>query len=316
MKIKAVHFRYFRAGEHHDFLTLFRNRLDGSPTVKAIVIAEYGQFVTLLTEEGDLINLIRKSLLTEQIAEADRRVDRCIVGMRALVTGALHHFNPDVVRAAQSLAMRFDAFGALTQQSYREESDLVRLLIADLQSSAYADQVTLVGLTDWVTELLLAENEFESLMQSRGDEYMGKPSGTLQAVRTAIEAVYHTMTERINAAALVGDSPAEINAFIERLNIDVEYANEHCHHHARKDLGAGDHTVIEPIDTQQYTGEPVTPLTKVYYKDEGKPTEKLVFAKDYEVTYRNNIQVGMAELIVHGKGLYRGQKRIAFMIAR
>jgi hypothetical protein len=86
--------------------------------------------------------------------------------------------------------------------------------------------------------------------------------------------------------------------------------------HAKKDLSAGDHTVIEPIDTQPYTERAVTPIPKVHYREEGKPTENLALGKDFAVTYKNNINVGMAELTVHGKGAYKGAKTTTFMIAR
>ncbi|MDR1680943.1 MAG: hypothetical protein LBS12_04075 [Prevotellaceae bacterium] len=39
----------------------------------------------------------------------------------------------------------------------------------------------------------------------------------------AIEAKYYPMTQRIEAAAIMSDDPTVINAFIDRLNIDVDY---------------------------------------------------------------------------------------------
>jgi hypothetical protein len=87
-------------------------------------------------------------------------------------------------------------------------------------------------------------------------------------------------------------------------------------HRALKDLGKGDHTVIEPIDTQAYTGRPVTVVPKAHYREEGKPTEPLTLGKDFSVTYKNNVNVGMAELTIHGKGKYRGAKTATFNIAR
>ncbi|MDR1455786.1 MAG: hypothetical protein LBJ01_09055, partial [Tannerella sp.] len=58
------------------------------------------------------------------------------------------------------------------------------------------------------------------------------------------------------------------------------------------------------------------PLTKVYFREEGHPTLELVFAKDYYVTYRNNIEVGTATMTIHGKVAYRGQVTVKFNIAR
>ncbi|MDR3261023.1 MAG: hypothetical protein LBT78_04225 [Tannerella sp.] len=40
-----------------------------------------------------------------------------------------------------------------------------------------------------------------------------------------------------------------------------------------------------------------------------------VNSKDFTVTYRKNIEVGTADLIIHGKGAYKGTKTVTFNIA-
>jgi hypothetical protein len=79
----------------------------------------------------------------------------------------------------------------------------------------------------------------------------------------------------------------------------------------------GDHTVIEPIDTQPYVeNRPATPVPVVHYREDDKETVRLSLGKDFDVTYKNNDKVGMAELTIHGKGDYKGQKGTTFRIAR
>jgi hypothetical protein len=53
----------------------------------------------------------------------------------------------------------------------------------------------------------------------------------------------------------------------------------------------------------------------VLYRIDGKPTLTLSLGKDFSVTFKNNIKVGMAEVTVHGKGEYKGTKSTTFMIA-
>jgi hypothetical protein len=123
-----------------------------------------------------------------------------------------------------------------------------------------------------------------------------------------------TLSQRCDGTAIT--TSGAYDEFINKLNVQVAYFNEHNHRAARKDLGEGEHTVIEPIATQQYTEKAVTPLPKAYYREEGKPTVELVFAKDFSLTYKNNINVGTAEVTLHGKGAYKGQKTVTFNIAR
>jgi hypothetical protein len=41
---------------------------------------------------------------------------------------------------------------------------------------------------------------------------------------------------------------------------------------------------------------------------------ELEFTKDYDITYRENVEVGEAALIVHGKGHYTGHYETTFHI--
>ena len=315
-KILAALLHFFRNDAHYEYMIVFRNLLQKFPAVQAIVAALFPEFAALLAQEEALVNFMHKSDYTKKIAEADHRVDNTVTGMRALIAAALHHFDPAWQEAAQSLKNRFDAFGDIAKKSYEEETADVNLLIGDLNSPAYAANVALIGMTPWVTELQYAINLFMDLMGQRNVETAGKPQGRLKDVRHEIDRVYHNMTDRIGAAAIMDDTDA-YTQFINELNAEITYFNEHATHRAaKKDLGAGDHCVIEPVATQQYTGKEVTPLSNAWYRRDGKETEKLYLGKDFSVTYKNNVNVGTAELTLHGKGAYRGQKTVTFNIAR
>jgi hypothetical protein len=122
------------------------------------------------------------------------------------------------------------------------------------------------------------------------------------------------MERIIDANAVVGAS-GDFAAFIDLLNPVIDHLNDEFHH-AKKDLGVGDHTVIEPLPVQSYTERPVTPLPEVHYREGDKETKRLYLGKDFSITYKNNIEVGQAELTIHGKGDYKGQKSLSFHIAR
>jgi hypothetical protein len=50
-------------------------------------------------------------------------------------------------------------------------------------------------------------------------------------------------------------------------------------------------------------------LPEVFYEG-----EKLVFSKDYDLTYGKNNAPGTASVSIHGKGAYKGVKNISFNI--
>jgi hypothetical protein len=73
-------------------------------------------------------------------------------------------------------------------------------------------------------------------------------------------------------------------------------------------------TSVKPIPTQTYTGQAITPIPTVLLKTANGKEKELRFTTDFYVTYKNNIQVGEAKLIVHGKGKYGGSYVSTFHI--
>ena len=66
---------------------------------------------------------------------------------------------------------------------------------------------------------------------------------------------------------------------------------------------------VSGIAQQTYKGTPITPLPILIMFNNA-----LVFSKDYDLSYSNNINVGTAFITVTGKGNYTGTKRISFNI--
>jgi hypothetical protein len=67
--------------------------------------------------------------------------------------------------------------------------------------------------------------------------------------------------------------------------------------------------VTEPIPRQEYTGKVITPIPVAYYEG-----VELAFAKDFNLTYKHNIKVGEATVILHGKGKFTGINERQFNI--
>jgi hypothetical protein len=314
-QIITVHLTRFQLEYHYEFLVVLRDLLLASPSAMAIVGTDYDKLLVQIEKEKQLIDAMRKSDLTQSIADADQRIDRDVTGMNSIIDAGLHHFDTATVEAARSLHNRFRSFGDITRKSYELQIADVNILVEDLQSVRYADKVALLGLAPWVTELAAAEVAFEDLISRRNTEYAGKPAEHFQDVRRESEALYHRITLRLNSSAVINPDPA-CDTFIGELNARIEYFNTHYRHHARRNIGAADRCVIEEIPVQAYTGKAITPIPRAYYREEGKPTAELVFAHDFYVTYRNNVEAGTAELVIHGKGLYRGKVKTTFNIRR
>ena len=305
--IIAILFRYLRGEAHYRFLSLFDLLLAEFPDVKAVVSSFYAEFSGLLALEKKIVDIQKSSGYTEHIVDADHRDDRLITGINSTLRAALHHFNPDIVNDARIVSLRMKAFGEIRTKSYQEEAAAIDLLVGDLRASEYAARVSRLGLTPWMDELSLAVADFRQLLKLRNIERSNKPQERLYTVRRQIEPVYRNMRTYINSAAILNKKDT-FTTFINRLNTQIAYFNEHNHHPTPKNIRSAN---VDAIPVQQYAGKAVTPIPVVYLN--GK---ELFFAKDFTLTYKNNTQPCTAEVIVIGKGDYTGRKKVTFNIVQ
>jgi hypothetical protein len=313
-QIKEIYFSRLRNEAHYEFFVVVSVLVENFPEVGRVVKLQIDILNEVLDREKHLLDAARASAYTQLIAEADHRVDYTISSIKAVVKAQIHAFNKEVAEAARVLNLRIKEFGNIQQRGYEEESAAVQVLLSDLNGKL-ATQVKLVGLKEWIDELNTAEAEFTSLYMNRNVETAGKPQDRMLDIRRQIQEVYRQMIILI-AAAVLTEPREEYIEFIAQLNTQIKYFNEHSHHHTRKDISVGNHCIIEPIETQSYTSKAITPIPKVSYREEGKPTLELGFAVDFFVTYKENVDVGMAKCIVHGKGDYKGQMTVPFMIEK
>jgi hypothetical protein len=157
-------------------------------------------------------------------------------------------------------------------------------------------------------------------MTERVEEIAKRPEQRMTTIRREVDKQLRAILDKVEAMEETG-SPFYNPAFVKEVNTLMIYtkdlsAQEAGHRHPVKDISATDHLVVEPIATLPYTGKAVTPIPVAYFREEGKPTVELVFAKDFTVTYKNNVDVGMADLILHGMGEYKGKKTVTFNIVR
>lgn len=309
MKINAIPLSHLRNNGHSDFMHVVKDLLNDHATVLLVVTTLFAEFTALYIIEETLVNSHKGSDYTRLLADADNDLDRILVGINSLVIAGLHNSDASIREAAHRIQIRLNDFGNIESMPYKEEANAVRQLAADLINDFAVDIITL-ALTLWVEDLTASSANFDLLFKQRNAEYANRPTEKLKAIRHRIDAVYRSMIERINAAELMDETGA-FEEFSRELNKAIQYAVDHAFHHARKDIT---HVNANTIADQLANGKAITPIPILIYIEEGKKPVELVFAVDFTVTYRNNVNVGTATIILHGKGLYKGQKIITFNI--
>jgi hypothetical protein len=318
MKTIIIRFAYehLRNEAHVEYHENF-NVLVGKYTAEALGIKPlYDVYAPLFTNEELALDAIRKSELTTEIEEQDHVRDLSFRGFADSVKGMTNHYDPEIRTAARKIEVVFDRYGNISHKTFDQETAALDDLYRELETAPNPILLATLGLSDWHTQLNIENRKFDGLMMERYSEAAQRPGIRMKDARAEVDAAFRPMLDHLDALVLL-NGPDTNKAFIAELNVVSErYKNTLAHHHARKDLSVSDHTVIEPIDTQPYSGKAVTVIPKVHYREEGKPTVELTFAVDFTVTYKNNVEVGTADLIINGKGKYKGQKLATFNIAR
>lgn len=89
---------------------------------------------------------------------------------------------------------------------------------------------------------------------------------------------------------------------------------------APKSIGSGNAFatgfMMDKIEAQGYTGEPICPTPSIYYRNADGSKTKLVYgdSADYTLAYENNTAIGNAGIIISGTGNYTGTVKQNFEI--
>jgi hypothetical protein len=310
VKLKTVRFSKLPNAAHYQFCTFFRDAVNAAPeNIRNALAALMVGFSGWIVKFAAILEWTRKSDLTKLIAAADRRMESDLVGLNATVTAALHSKCPDTQAAAARIFNMLKQYGYVSKKPYESQLGDVQIILENLNGT-YAADVAVINAGSWTDSLEASYAGFVDLCAQRNAWKAQKPADTTKNARVQLETNYRAMAGLINAKAITSaDSYA---AFITSVNPEIERINAE-YYHARKDIAA---CQPAPIAAQQYTGRPVTPTPDVLYVTTHEGTVTLELGRDYNLAFKDNVNVGNAQCIIRGKGKYRGSKTVTFIIAR
>jgi hypothetical protein len=220
MKIKRFRNEDLRNEEWFQFYTEFKEiieeRFPGTLNIEAL----FATFLILYANANETLEIIRKSATTEQLAEADTTRDIVFRGFYNAVQSALYHFDAMKRAAAKRLQVVLDHYGNIGRKSYDEETAAITNLLQDF-TSAYASDIALLGLGDWLAQLDADNKAFRNLMKTRYTEDAGKTDLRMKDVRKDTDRIYRDIIDRIEALMLI-NGETEYAPFVKELNVRVE----------------------------------------------------------------------------------------------
>jgi hypothetical protein len=308
-KILIVRFDRMSNEEHFEFGVVVYNLMDGYEAVKILLADDLPALNLLLELERAAVDAPHGSPLTAKIKVADKVLDKQLGLMLTAIDVAKFSPDPVLVQAADDLQFALKPYGYIQGKKYEAEVGAAKSLLFDLRGK-YLPQATTVGIAQWFDPLQAAlDTEVALFAQRNAENAQRTQQEKMKDIRPKVEELVHRMERHVEVAAEKSDA---YNTFIAELNEKIRYENER--HQPRKTDIAEAIVDSIPDQTLDETGY-ATPLCNVSIKDLSSGNlKKLVFTKDYTTAYRLNNKVGNAELVVRGKGEYRGVKGVTFRI--
>ena len=220
LKIEKLALINLRNEEHYQFNQDVISLILLQTAAKLGIATEFANYQKSYTLEGDALNVVRHSSITDDLLVADQTRDNIFAGMRDLVKSYNNHFKPDMKAAASRLKVLFETYGNIAMRNINESSGAYSSFIADLRG-AYINDVKLIGLTDWVTELETKNQAYITLKNTRYTEQANRPLVNMKSIRAEVDAAYRVIVEKVNAMVIV-NGEANYKAFILELNQRID----------------------------------------------------------------------------------------------
>lgn len=219
MRIKKIHLPHLRNEEHYQFQTDFKSLVETKDPIALNIEADFNAYLPLYANEGEALDPIRKSMLTEDISAADTLRDSTFRGLSDAVDSAMHHFMPEKLAAASRIQVLFDHYGNVGIKPYDEETAAISSLLDDLAD--LAEDMTLLGLSEWATELAANNVAFDTLKKARYTQEAAKTQLRMKDVRLQVDGAYKAIVDRVDALVIVNGLES-YESFINELNQRIE----------------------------------------------------------------------------------------------
>ncbi|MDR0714613.1 MAG: DUF6261 family protein [Bacteroidales bacterium] len=235
MEIKKFYLPQLHNGEHVAYHEESLEQLNRANPSSLGVQVQAEAYSVALNEEKLDIDVFSASELSLESTKRDRLRDKAYSRLKAWLKVYANDPDSAVSEAAERLlfVIRKSAIelGDPLILGLSKETTAINSLLRNLEPLR-AD-IELTGAAAGVHELEAANRTFEELQIERNLEKAGKRSGNVKAARTATDAAYNAVVERINAQALLYGGEA-FDSFIKAQNAIIDkYANLVAH---RKEL--------------------------------------------------------------------------------
>ena len=210
-------------------LAEYEQAIAAHPKTKMLT-AEFGK---LLQQEKACMGLSRTSLRTAQIAEADHERDMLFTGFKAVVRAFTKGTHPETKAAAKTIWLDIAGYRINNRMQLERQTGVLYILTRKCLTQ-HAEEIELLHLTQYVTQLAASNDKVSQLLNLRLDEQTGIVKGALRATRLKMDEQFRLVVKAINARMFLNDdeSMVPIADFINEMV--RRYKREVIPHHKAK----------------------------------------------------------------------------------
>ena len=208
-------------GAHFLYVSNVLARAEADTKVSEKAAAQVSALKTAVAQEDRDLKLSQKSLLTDDIAQADHDRDQLYIGYKQAVKGFLNLPVENLAQAAKVLNQHIIDYAIDPQEQLDKETGMLVNFLADLEGK-YAEQVSALSLTPFVTALKEANERVRTFTADRTEERMTQTVGALKASRKASDEAYRALVKWVNALALI-EGETEYADFIDYVNTEITH---------------------------------------------------------------------------------------------
>lgn len=199
-----------------------QTRIQADTPAKLGIESEFPPYENAIYRMDNALETLSKSVFTEKMNEADKKRDQILRLMQAQVESPDAYPDADEQEACKRLKILFGTYKNIANEAQEKETGMCRNLIQDLRSDAFKADATKLGLDKWIARLDEANEEFDSMVESRIGENQTKITGGASVPRRDADAAYDEIVRKINALAIVNGDEAYA-AFIDYVNARIAY---------------------------------------------------------------------------------------------
>ena len=218
-EIGTINLHRMNNGAHFLYVSNVLARAEADTKVSEKAAAQVSALKTAVAQEDRDLKLSQKSLLTDDIAQADRDRDQLYIGYKQAVKGFLNLPVENLAQAAKVLNQHIIDYAIDPQEQLDKETGMLVNFLADLEGK-YAEQVSALSLTPFVTALKEAnaqlQERFSPELNRRAGEYLARLTGekyTSLSLNRELEA----------SAAGAGDVLPRRSLFLSKGTVDQVY---------------------------------------------------------------------------------------------